>query len=357
MILSNIEAEGYQVYFNTSGLDFLNKLLLQNNYSKIFILVDVNTNECCLPLFLPDISTNISLEVIEIESGEEFKTIETCIQVWYALSELGADHKSLIVNLGGGVVTDLGGFVASTYMRGIDFVNVPTTLLAMVDASVGGKTGVDLGTLKNQIGIIKNPLGVVIDTRFLSTLPAEQLRSGMAEMFKHGLIQSESYWKKMLSLANLTFDDLDKLIHESVVIKNEVVTQDPTEKGLRKILNFGHTLGHSIESYCLQNPDRRSLLHGEAIAIGMILSAFLSSEILNFPKEKCAEIKDILSKYFEKQVFKKEEIAEIVNLLKFDKKNSHGKVNFVLLEEVGKPKLDCLVENELIYRAFEYYAD
>lgn len=343
------------VYFNEFGFSFLGNLLQEKNYSKIFILVDENTNQFCLSLFLSELATETSIEVIEIEAGEEFKNIETCTQVWYALSELGGDRKSLLINLGGGVVTDLGGFVASTYMRGIDFVNIPTTLLAMVDASVGGKTGVDLGALKNQIGVINNPLGVIIDSRFLATLPAEQLRSGMAEMFKHGLIQSEEYWNKMLNLKDLTLDDLDALIYESVLIKNNVVEQDPTEKSLRKTLNFGHTLGHAIESYCLQNTDRQTLLHGEAIAIGMVLAGFLSVEKLNFPKEKCFEIKEILSQYFEKQYFKQEEIEEIINLMKFDKKNSHGNINFVLLEDIAQPKLDCLIEKELIYRAFNYY--
>lgn len=355
MKLNNVKARNYQVYFNELGFQFLNELLQQKKYSNIFILVDANTNECCLPLFLSEMTTDIPFEIIEIEAGEEFKNIETCTQVWHALSELEADRKSLIINLGGGVVTDLGGFVASTYMRGIDFVNIPTTLLAMVDASVGGKTGVDLGALKNQIGVINNPLGVVIDSRFLATLSGEELRSGMAEMFKHGLIQSENYWKRMLNLSGLTLDDLDELIYESVVIKNTVVEQDPTEKGLRKTLNFGHTLGHAIESYCLQSHNRRKLLHGEAIAIGMVLASFLSVKKIGFPPNKCDEIKSVFGQYFEKQNFTEEEIGEIINLMKFDKKNSHGNINFVLLENIAQPKLDCLVENELIYSAFEYY--
>ncbi|CEN46518.1 3-dehydroquinate synthase [Capnocytophaga canis] len=351
----NIQSQGYSVYFSESSFYFLNKLLQEKKYSKIFILVDSNTNTYCLPLFLADMATETPIEIIEIEAGEEFKNIDTCSQVWFALSELEADRKSLLINLGGGVVTDLGGFVASTYMRGIDFVNVPTSLLAMVDASVGGKTGVDLGALKNQIGVINNPKGVMIDTRFLATLPADQLRSGMAEMFKHGLIQSETYWKKMLKLDELTIEDLEQLIYESVEIKNNIVKQDPTEKGLRKTLNFGHTLGHAIESYCLQNSSRQALLHGEAIAIGMILATYLSSELLYFPKEKALEIKNVFNQYFEKHTFKKEEIDQIIDLLKFDKKNSYGNINFVLLEQISQPKLDCKVSNELIYKAFEYY--
>lgn len=350
-----IQAQNYQVHFNDSGFVFLNELLTEKRPSKIVVLVDDHTNEYCLPIFLSELSTDIPIEVVEIESGEIFKTIETCTQIWHALSELGVDRKSLLINLGGGVITDLGGFVASTYMRGIDFVNVPTTLLAMVDASVGGKTGVDLGAIKNQIGVINNPRGVLIDTRFLGTLPAEELRSGMAEMFKHGLIQSESYWIQMCHLDSLGLDDLDKLIYDSVVIKNNIVCQDPTEKGLRKTLNFGHTLGHAIESFCLQNEKRRKLLHGEAIAIGMVLVAFISSQLLPFPKEKALEIKYALQEYFEKQYFSEEEIEQIIYLMKFDKKNAHGNVNFVLLESIGQPVLDCTVANELIYQAFDYY--
>lgn len=357
MLMETIQARNYAVYFNENGVIFLNDVLQKNQYSKIFILVDSNTNECCLPLFLQEIATEIPIEIIEIEEGEAFKNLETCTQVWYAMSELEADRRSILINLGGGVVTDLGGFVASAYMRGVDFVNVPTTLLAMVDASVGGKTGVDLGVLKNQIGVINNPIGVWIDSRFLATLPAEELRSGMAEMFKHGLIQSEEYWCKMLNLSELHIEDLDALIHESVVIKNRVVEQDPTEKNLRKTLNFGHTLGHAIESFCLENPHRRRLLHGEAIAIGMVLASFLSVELLKFSQNDCDEIKNIFGQYFEKQYFTENEISQIIKLLKFDKKNSHGNINFVLLEKIAQPKINCLVSNELIFKAFNYYND
>ncbi|MDO5608783.1 MAG: 3-dehydroquinate synthase [Capnocytophaga sp.] len=355
MTLESIHAGSYSVHFNEIGFSFLNNLLDEKNYSKIFILVDTNTNEHCLSLFLSEITTDNSLEIIEIEAGEIHKNIETCSQVWLALSELGADRKSVIINVGGGVVTDLGGFVASTYMRGIDFVNVPTTLLAMVDASVGGKTGVDLGTLKNQVGVINNPQGVLIDSRFLATLPPEQLRSGMAEMFKHGLIQSLPYWLQMKKLNELGLDKLDQLIYDSVVIKNNVVRQDPTEKGLRKALNFGHTLGHAIESYLLDNPTKKPLLHGEAIAVGMVLAAYLSSEICNFPKEQTDDIKKVLSEYFPKVIFEPSDIERIIGLLKFDKKNSHGNINFLLLSEIGVPVFDQKIDNKLIHQAFAYY--
>ncbi|WP_315164082.1 3-dehydroquinate synthase [Capnocytophaga leadbetteri] len=355
MYPDSIQAQHYQVYFNDEGFDFLNRFVAEQHPSKIFLLADKHTNECCTPIVLSLLATDIPLEIIEIEAGEPHKHIDTCTQVWYALSELGADRKSLLINIGGGVVTDLGGFVASTYMRGIPFINIPTSLLAMVDASVGGKTGVDLGALKNLVGVINNPKGVLIYPDFLATLPTEELRSGMAEMFKHGLISDEAYWHKMCNLSELTEAHLGSLIYESVVIKNEVVTQDPTEKGLRKTLNYGHTLGHAIESYCLQNPNRERLLHGEAIAIGMVLATYLSVKELGFSMEKCDEVKVVLGEYFRKQDFSYEEITDICQLMRFDKKNVSGNVHFVLLEAIGKPKIDCIVPYEEIYKAFEYY--
>ncbi|WP_454996060.1 3-dehydroquinate synthase [Capnocytophaga leadbetteri] len=355
MYPDSIQAQHYQVYFNDEGFDFLNRFVAEQHPSKIFLLADKHTNECCTPIVLSVLATDIPLEIIEIEAGETHKHIDTCTQVWYALSELGADRKSLLINIGGGVVTDLGGFVASTYMRGIPFINIPTSLLAMVDASVGGKTGVDLGALKNLVGVINNPQGVVIYPDFLATLPTEELRSGMAEMFKHGLISDEAYWHKMCNLSELTEAHLGSLIYESVVIKNEVVTQDPTEKGLRKTLNYGHTLGHAIESYCLQNPNRERLLHGEAIAIGMVLATYLSVKELGFSMDKCNQVKAVLGEYFRKKEFTYEEITDICQLMRFDKKNVGGNVHFVLLEAIGKPKIDCIVPYEEIYKAFEYY--
>lgn len=277
--LKSIAAQNYYVHFNENAYSAINNSLETNRYSKIFILVDEQTHEYCLPTFMSNIVGEYDFEIIEIESGEIYKNIETATQVWLALSELNADRKSLLINLGGGVVTDLGGFIASTYQRGIHFINVPTTLLSMVDASIGGKTGIDLGVIKNQIGVINTPEMVLIDTSFLQTLPREQMRSGLAEMLKHGLIQDEQYWKKMTHLNQLNEEILDELIYHSVIIKNKVVTQDPTEKNLRKTLNFGHTLGHAIESYFLQSDEKKMLLHGRSYSYRndlSCLSFFLS---------------------------------------------------------------------------------
>ncbi|MDO4880445.1 MAG: 3-dehydroquinate synthase [Capnocytophaga sp.] len=350
--MKKINSSNYAIYFSENGYKELITFVEEKKYSKIFVLTDTNTHECCVYSFLQKIPFEV--EIIEIEAGEIYKNIETCVSLWQTLSELGADRKSVMINLGGGVVTDLGGFVASTYMRGIDFINIPTSLLAMVDASVGGKTGIDLGTLKNQIGVINTPKFLLIDVNFLGTLPKQEFCSGLAEMFKHGLIQSEDYWNKIKNLHSLTTDDLEEIIYESILLKNNIVEQDPTEKGLRKVLNFGHTLGHAIESFCLENR-KKPLLHGEAIAIGMVLAAYLSKKIVAFSEEKLTEIKQILAEYFPVETFTQKEIEQIINLLQYDKKNAYGKLNFVLLEDIAQPKWDIQVPTEFIYEAFDFY--
>jgi 3-dehydroquinate synthase len=260
-----------------------------------------------------------------------------------------------MINLGGGVITDIGGFVASTYKRGIDFINVPTTLLAMVDASVGGKTGVDLGSLKNQIGVINEPKSVIVISKFLETLPSNQMRSGLAEMLKHGLIYDKTYWDKLKHLNNLNTDDLDILIKQSIEIKNEIVSQDLKENGIRKALNFGHTLGHAIESYFLESEDKKQLLHGEAIAIGMILESYLSYKLELISKDSYAEIKYIITDIFEKISFNESDIQKILDLLIFDKKNEFGNIQFTLLNKIGESKINQTVDKSLILLAFEDY--
>ncbi|GGD09877.1 3-dehydroquinate synthase [Hyunsoonleella pacifica] len=355
--MDSITANSGIIHFNEVCYPALNQHIKKNNFSKIFILVDSNTHEYCLPYFLSNLDSSNSIEIIEIEAGEIYKTIETCVGVWNSLSDLDGDRKGLLINIGGGVVTDLGGFVASTFKRGIAYINVPTSLLAMVDASVGGKTGVDLGTLKNQIGVISIPDIVLIDTKYLDTLPQEQMRSGLAEMLKHGLISNEIYWNKFNNFSELTLADLDELIYESVLIKKDVVDKDPRENGLRKTLNFGHTLGHAIESYFLSNPSKVDLLHGEAIAIGMILAIYISKELVGFPENKAKSIKELIRKYYEKVEFEDNDYTSIIELLKYDKKNSHGNINFVLLEDIGKTKIDCIVEENVILDAFDYYSN
>ena len=355
--MNSISTKNSIIYFNSEIYSELNNYIKTKNPSKIFVLVDTNTHDDCLPQFLEQLeSGEIVVEVMEIPNGEDHKTIDICMGVWEALSEYNADRKSLLINLGGGVVTDLGGFVASTYMRGIAYINIPTSLLAMVDASVGGKTGVDLGALKNHVGVINEGEMVGVDTSFLSTLPQNEMVSGFAEMLKHGLVYDKAYWNTLTHLENLDISDLDRLIYDSVIIKNKVVSEDPTEQGLRKILNFGHTLGHAIESYFLENGDKTSLLHGEAIAVGMILETYISTKICGLSDEELKTITQGILKTFSKVAISKDDQTIVIDLLKHDKKNSHGVIKFVLLEAISKPKIDCVVSNELILEAFDYYS-
>jgi 3-dehydroquinate synthase len=345
----------HPVHFNHSGYEALNLHLEQTKYSNIFIIVDTNTNEYCLNKFLPLLATNLTVEIIEFEAGEVNKNIGTCLEIWNVLTDLGGDRKSLVINLGGGVVTDLGGFVASTFKRGIDFVNIPTTLLSMVDASVGGKNGVDLGNIKNQVGVFNLPVMVIVDSQYLETLPHCEMRSGLAEMLKHGLIYDKTYWASFLNLENLNFEDLDELIYQSVMIKNEIVTQDPTEKGIRKALNFGHTLGHAIESYFLENENKTTLLHGEAIAIGMILESYISLQKGLISQAEFDEIDRTIKAIYDNVVFEDDDIEEILKLLIHDKKNEYGTIQFALIEGIGKIKINQTVENKIIMAAFNQY--
>jgi 3-dehydroquinate synthase len=353
--MQTIQANNYPIHFNEKAYEALNLHLKENKYSNLFLIVDSNTNEYCSSKFLPYLETDLTIEIIEFEAGEENKNIETCVQIWNVLTELGADRKSLVINLGGGVVTDLGGFVASTFKRGIDFINIPTTLLSMVDASVGGKTGVDLGNLKNQIGVINVPQMVLIDTSYLETLSQNEMRSGLAEILKHGLIYDKAYWEQFLDLNAIDFADFDELIHRSVVIKNEIVSQDPTEKNIRKSLNFGHTLGHAIESYFLENENKTTLLHGEAIAIGMILESYISLNMNLITLQEYLQIKTTIKTIFEDITIEAKDIDPILELLIHDKKNEYGTVQFALIEGIGKIKINQSVENELILKAFEDY--
>ena len=353
--MQSIQANNYLVHFNQNAYEALNNHLKENKYSNLFIIVDNETNEHCLPKFLPLLETDLTIEIIEFECGEINKNIETCIEIWKVLTELGADRKSLVINLGGGVVTDLGGFVASTFKRGLDFINIPTTLLSMVDASVGGKTGVDLGNLKNQIGVINVPQMVLIDTDYLETLPQSEMRSGLAEMLKHGLIYDSAYWKQFLDLKAIDFADFDALIYRSVEIKNDIVIQDPTEKNIRKALNFGHTLGHAIEGYFLESETKTTLLHGEAIAIGMILESYISLHKNLITAEEYTEIKTAIKSIYDDVKIEENDIDPILELLIHDKKNEYGLIQFALIEGIGKIKINQSVENKLILDAFQDY--
>jgi len=324
-------------------------------YSKLFILVDENSLTYCYPSLAAKIRFFKDAEIIEIESGEESKNIQVCSQIWSTLSEFGADRNSLIVNLGGGVISDLGGFIASTFKRGIDFINIPTTLLAQVDASVGGKTGIDHDHLKNEIGVFASPKAVFIQPGFLSTLDQRQFHSGFAEVIKHALIADSKYWKKIRSFRFSDQTQLNEVINTSVAIKNKIVLKDPKEQNIRKILNFGHTAGHAIETFYLKYFPSKRILHGEAVAAGMICEAYISHKVNKLPKKDLMEItKFVLEKYKAVQLNELNDDL-LVQLMKHDKKNNSKGINFSLLSAIGKCDINKVVKPEVITEAINYY--
>lgn len=348
-----IQSIDYQVYFE-SDFESLNVILEKKKYSNVFILTDENTGKHCLPRLLESLPTSFDYDLIEVSAGEENKNIDFCIGIWKMLLDFGAERNSLLINLGGGVVTDMGGFAASTYKRGIDFIQIPTTLLSQVDASIGGKTGIDLDSVKNIIGTFTQPQAVFINIDFLNTLDKRQLVSGFAEMIKHAFIFDADYLQE---IKHFDFDHPDmRSIHRSVQIKNEVVTQDPKESGLRKILNFGHTVGHAVETYSLDN-DEHSLLHGEAIAIGMICEAYLSHKYNGLGAEELQEIVRFVRKVFPDYELRSESFSDLIEVMKNDKKNSSGKIGFSLLTKIGHCSYNHYLEEDKIREALSFYQE
>lgn len=350
--MDNIQSDGYIVYFNDS-LSQLRRFVEQGTYSRAFILTDENTTEHCLPLVKEQLDDLDNFDLIEVNAGEESKTIDFCIGIWKTLIDFGADRKALMINLGGGVITDMGGFVASTYKRGVDFVQVPTTLLSQVDASVGGKTGVDVDGIKNIIGTFTQPKAVFMHCGFLRTLPPRQILSGLAEMLKHGLIVDKSYWDE-LKISDLNLPS-DELVHRSVQIKNEIVIADPQEKGIRKALNLGHTVGHAVETYSLIN-DAEPLSHGEAIAIGMICEAWLSNKKTGLPDSDLLEITEVLSHLYPRYKVNEDTFPTLLEHMAKDKKNQNGKINCTLLTNIGQYSIDNICSEDELCDSLRYYA-
>ncbi|AZA57430.1 3-dehydroquinate synthase [Chryseobacterium shandongense] len=331
----------------------LNDFLSSRSFSKIFILVDENTHEYCLPVLLGNLETDLAFEILEIEPGEEMKNIQTANQLWEILTEMQADRKALVINLGGGVITDMGGFIASTYKRGIQFINIPTTLLSICDASIGGKTGIDLMHYKNMVGTFTFPEQIFVYPKFLETLPYKELRSGFAEMLKHGLIADDKHWENLIHIQKLDFESVIPHIETSMEIKHSIVQQDFQEKSIRKTLNFGHTIGHAIESLYLSqgNP----VLHGEAVAMGMITETYLSFAENLISEEDCTIIIENIQKYYpylDISDFKDEDIFE---LLINDKKNTDSKINFSLLTGIGSCNFDHQCSRKKIASSIEFY--
>ena len=349
--MKTLNSAGHAIHFET-GLSPLQEIIDSGKYSKVFVFVDRNTGESCLPVFQEMLEDYSSFDLIETDPGEENKNIDFCIGIWKTLLDFEADRKCLMINLGGGVITDMGGFVASTYKRGIDFINIPTTLLSQVDASVGGKTGIDIDNVKNMVGTFTLPQAVFIETVFLKSLPERELLSGFAEMIKHGLIADATYFQE---LKDSDYKSVTAAaIYRSVEIKNEVVTEDPYEKGLRKILNYGHTIGHAIETYSLIN-DKKPLNHGEAIAIGMVCEAFLAVKNNTLKEEELLTISTYILSLYPKYKIKQKSHAELLQFMQSDKKNEDGNIMFSLLDKIGKCTFNCRVTNDDIKSSLNYY--
>lgn len=350
--MKTIESVGYKVYFDDK-LSALSRFVQEQQYSKVLILVDRNTAEYCLPIVQANVPGLDDYDIIEIDPGEENKNIDFCIGIWKMMLDFGADRNSLLINLGGGVVTDIGGFAAATFKRGFDFVQVPTTLLAQVDASVGGKTGIDLDGVKNIIGTFTQPKAVFISNLFLETLDERQQLSGMAEVIKHGLIRDAEFYRTISTLP--AGGILPEHIRHSIAIKNEVVMADPLESGLRKILNFGHTIGHAIETQSLLSSNGDPLLHGEAIAAGMICEAYLSTRIAGLSQTALDEISNQISERYGWVPMPASDDSALLGIMANDKKNEQERIGFALLSAIGQCQPGYFAEPSLIRESLDFY--
>lgn len=316
------------------------------------------TEETVDSIWLADLTLFLDrngIKKVVIPPGENNKKIESVSKIWAFLSENGGDRKSLLINIGGGMLTDLAGFAATTFKRGIDFLNVPTTLLSQVDASVGGKTGINFGGLKNEIGTFKEPVAVLINTDFLKTIDDENFISGYAEMIKHGLIYSPAHLEELkdFDLFRIDYDKLQEIIRHSVNVKEYFVTNDLTEKNIRKALNFGHTIGHAFESLAMEQNKR--MLHGFAVAYGMATELYLSVKTCGFPEKDFYEMMGWINNLYGKPEFSKNDYDRIFELMTHDKKNEAGKINFTLLSQPGKIEINRNCAKDLIYEALDFY--
>ena len=329
--------------------------LSECEHDKLFVLTDTTTEELCLPV-LQKFYCMKDAQVISILPTDMAKNIESLMLVWQGLQKGGASRHSCLVNLGGGMVTDLGGFAASTFKRGINFINIPTTLLAMVDASVGGKTGINFGGLKNEIGVFNDSKYVILDAEFLKTLDAENICSGYAEMLKHGLISTEEMWEELVSfdLEKPDLKQLQRMVGDSVKVKERIVEQDPHEKGIRKALNLGHTFGHAFESWALK---RNPILHGYAVAFGLIPELYLSVAKTGFPVEKMRQTVQYIKEYYGTLDITCDDYDELIELMHHDKKNQNGIINFTMLGGIGDIRINQTATTEEIKEALDFFRD
>lgn len=323
-------------------------------YDLLFVLCDETTARLCLPV-VADYECMKAAQRIVIKDTDTNKNLDSVTYVWSELQRLGATRHSLMINLGGGMVTDLGGFAASTFKRGIQYINIPTTLLSMVDASVGGKTGINFGGLKNEIGVFNNASSVILYSTFLRTMDHENLLSGYAEMLKHGLISNDKMWAELLNLENLeNLDILGRMVAESVAVKQRIVTEDPTEQGIRKALNLGHTAGHAFESMALE---RKPILHGYAVAYGLIVELYLCCVKMGFPQDKMRQTVSFIKENYGRMAITCDDYPHLIALMHHDKKNTGHDINFTLLGDIGDIRINQTASEEDIKDALDFYRE
>ncbi len=358
--------------------------IAESEHDRVFVLTDDTTHECCLPK-VAALLAQYDAVPITIAHGDQHKTLAALGDVWTALQQGGATRHSLLINLGGGMITDLGGFAAATFKRGINFINIPTTLLAMVDAAVGGKTGINFGGLKNEIGAFADARFVIINTSFLDTLDAENLCSGYAEMLKHALISDERMWAEHVNfdLSQPDLAELQRMVAESIAVKERIVAEDPHEHGIRKALNFGHTIGHALEEFALQQaggavvstaptnqttggavvstapnnqltPKNRPLLHGYAVAFGLIGELYMSARKAGFPTERLHQTTRFIRENYAQTEFTCNDYPTLLNLMRHDKKNTSGVINFTLLHNIGDIRINQTATDEEICEALDF---
>ena len=344
-----------RVLISTNLESEIAEALAECEHDKIFVLTDETTLVKCWPVVKNYFSLK-DAKVITIGATDMHKDLDTMVHVWKSLGEGGASRHSCLINLGGGMVTDLGGFAAATFKRGINFINIPTTLLSMVDASVGGKTGINFGGLKNEIGVFCDSKFVILSTQFLQTLDAENICSGYAEMLKHGLISDERMWAELVSfdLAQPDLKQLQRMVGESVAVKERIVAQDPHEHDIRKALNLGHTFGHAFESWALK---RKPVLHGYAVAYGLIPELWLSVVKTGFPTEKMRQTVNFIKENYGSLPITCDDYDELIELMRHDKKNQDGIINFTLLGGIGDIRINQSATIDEIKEAFDFFRE
>lgn len=345
--------EQQKVVISNNLRDTLSKAVSECTHDSLLVLVDETTKECCWPI-IKDFDCMQQAKLITIGATDVHKNLDSLSHVWSEMQRYGATRHSLMVNLGGGMVTDLGGFAASTFKRGISYINIPTTLLSMVDASVGGKTGINFGGLKNEIGVFNNAQCVILNTTFLQTLDQENMLSGYAEMLKHGLISTETMWAQLLTFNLENLESLAEMLAKSVAVKQRIVTEDPTEKGIRKALNLGHTVGHAFESLALE---RKPVLHGYAVAWGLVVELYLCCIKTGFPQDKMRQTVNFIKEHYGRMAISCDDYPHLLELMHHDKKNMGNEINFTLLGNIGDIRINQTATEEEIKEALDFYRE